>query len=268
MHQINRRVGFQQVAPRPLTGMGFARYQQHPQPVAHAVDLDHGGIIAVGQLARCRRKAELQHVHPAMGQGDRQAQILAGRHLKALRRSAVDGQRQVGQTGHPRRHRTLIVDPQRQRHRLADDGKGRGVLDDQPPVPIVRLAGQQHMQRRGHRGGQRHIMDLTIGDQDCPRHPGARFLGQQLRQRRQHQRPAIVGRIGDGDGADLYTVHRRQFGGDPRQCRVDLRRAGGDFLAGGLIDHHQHDVALWCAILGLQAGVGQSGQQRRQRQPA
>jgi len=34
MHQLDRGVGFQDVAPHPLAGMRLARNQEHPQPVA------------------------------------------------------------------------------------------------------------------------------------------------------------------------------------------------------------------------------------------
>ena len=52
MHEIDRAVGLQQVPPGALARIGLARDQQHPQPVAHAVDRDDGGVVAVGELAR------------------------------------------------------------------------------------------------------------------------------------------------------------------------------------------------------------------------
>ena len=36
MHQIDRRIGFQQIPPGALARMGFAADQQNPQPFAHA----------------------------------------------------------------------------------------------------------------------------------------------------------------------------------------------------------------------------------------
>jgi hypothetical protein len=50
MHEIDRRVGFQQVAPGALAGMRLARDQQHAQPVAHAVDDDHRAVVVQRQL--------------------------------------------------------------------------------------------------------------------------------------------------------------------------------------------------------------------------
>jgi len=50
MHEIDRRVGFENVAPHPLASMRLARDEQHPQAVAHAVDDDCGAVVDKRQL--------------------------------------------------------------------------------------------------------------------------------------------------------------------------------------------------------------------------
>ena len=51
MHEIDRGVGLEQVAPGALAGMRLAGDQQHAQLVAHAVDRDHGAIVDLRELA-------------------------------------------------------------------------------------------------------------------------------------------------------------------------------------------------------------------------
>jgi len=75
--QIDRRVGFEHVAPDALAGMRFAGNQQHPQAVAHPVDDDDGAVVNQGQLARAGRRFELQHIGAAMVDRDRQRDIAA-----------------------------------------------------------------------------------------------------------------------------------------------------------------------------------------------
>ena len=128
MHQVYACIRLQKVPPGPLARMRLARDQQHPKPVAHAVDLHHGGIVPRGQLAFAFGHRELDHVHAAVAQRDRQFQILADRHDEALRLASVHGDLDLG-LGRRARHRALVLDPKRQRHRLADDGEGGRVLD-------------------------------------------------------------------------------------------------------------------------------------------
>jgi hypothetical protein len=101
MHQIHACVRFQQVAPDPFARMRLARDQQHAQPVAHAVDLHDGGVVAVGQLALGHGHLELQHVHPAMRQAHGQFQILAHGNVEGLRVFAIDRDGQFGQSPQP-----------------------------------------------------------------------------------------------------------------------------------------------------------------------
>ena len=138
MHQIDRAVGFQQVAPRPLARIGLARHQQHPQPVSHPVDRHHGGIVARRQLARHLRRRDLEHVRAAALQRDRKGHAFPDPDVELQRLGAVqrDGQRRE-----PARLRIGpgVLDLEHQAHRLADDREGRRRLDRHLAVP-VRLA--------------------------------------------------------------------------------------------------------------------------------
>ena len=51
MDEVDRGVGFQQVAPGALAGMRLAGDQQHAQILADAVDQRDGAVVGVGQLA-------------------------------------------------------------------------------------------------------------------------------------------------------------------------------------------------------------------------
>ena len=86
MDEVDRGVGFEDVAPDPLAGMRFARHQQHPQPVAHAVDDDDGAVIVEGQLLRAGLDLELDDIGSAMIDRDRQRDVAIDRHRELVRR--------------------------------------------------------------------------------------------------------------------------------------------------------------------------------------
>ena len=137
MHEIDRRVRLQQVPPGPLARIGLARHQQHPQPVAHAVDRDDRRVVAVGQLARDRAASTIcSTLTPPRCSVTGSVDAAVDRHVEAQRLGAVerDRERHVAAAG---RRRAQILDPERQAHRLVDDGEGRRGLDHDPAVPVV-----------------------------------------------------------------------------------------------------------------------------------
>ena len=208
MHQIHRRVRLQQVAPNPFARMRLTRNQEHPQPVAHAVDLHHGGVVAVGQLVLHRGQREMQHVLPAMRQGHRQFQIGVDRHREGHWILGIHGNGDLGlraQGG----GRALIFDPQLQRELLADDSKGRGIGDDKAAVPIAGAPGQQHMQRCRQAGGKARIMHLPVGDDHRTGNPRTRLGGNRLGQRGHGQTARIFGPIRKADHAQFGVLQRR-----------------------------------------------------------
>ena len=183
MHKINRRIRFQKIAPNPFACVRLARYQQHTKAVAHTVDLHHRGVVAVGQFAVCRRHGKLKHIHAAMWQSDGQFQIFAGWHGISLRCLVIYRDGYIHLARLARWHSALIFNAKGHLHFFAQNRKSRGIFDDQTPVPIGIIAGQQHMQRGGHIWGQVKIMHLPIGDHNRPRNARAGFVSQGFGQR-------------------------------------------------------------------------------------
>ena len=148
MHQIDRTVGFQKVAPCAPALMRFAADQQNAQPVPYAIYLDQRRIVAVGQLSCGLGQREPDHIATAVGQGHGQFEVLAYRHAEGLRRLPIDRDFKRGQRVFLRGG-TKVVDAQGQDYRFADDGKGRGVAYGQAAIPIALLSGHQQVHRRG-----------------------------------------------------------------------------------------------------------------------
>src|ERR1700737_3258022 len=71
MNEIDRWIGFEDVAPDALSGMRFARNKQHPQPITHAIHDDNRAIVVEGQLLRPRLDLDFDYVGPAIIDFDR-----------------------------------------------------------------------------------------------------------------------------------------------------------------------------------------------------
>ncbi len=268
MHQIHGRIGFQEVAPDPLARVRLARDEQHPQPVAHPVDLDDRRIVAVCQLVGRGRDLKLQHVHAPVRQRHRQLQILAHRDGEGLRFAPVDRDHEIRRCPRRGRDLSLILDPKRERHGLAQNGEGRRVADHEPPIPVLLVAGQQHMERRGHLRRELEIVDLPVGDEDGARHPRPRLFGQGLGERGHHQRALVALAVAHPDHAQLGVAERPNLGFDGGQRRGTLVRPVADALACALVHHRDHDVRKGGAVFLLQGRIGQRQKQHAQRQPA
>ncbi len=269
MHQIHGAVGFQQVPPGALARIGLAGDQQHPKPVAHAVDRDHRGVVAPGQLAGHLGGGEFQHVDAAALQRDRERDRLADRHVEAQRPGAVERDRQ---RCHPaaRRGGADVLDAQGHADRLADDGEGGRCLDDDPPVPVGIRAGQQHMHRPGEIRQRLGVVDLSVGDEDRPGDAVGRDLRRGLGQRAQEPR-AVLAAVAHADLADLQ---RAWLAGavEPRPQAVErLRHLIGskpDPVRGALVDHHERDTGHRQAVLLPPRRLRQRHQQHQRRQRA
>ena len=66
MHEIDRGIGFQQIAPYPLAGMGLARDQKHPQAIAHTIDNDNRAVVLQCLFGIARFDFKLDNVFAAM----------------------------------------------------------------------------------------------------------------------------------------------------------------------------------------------------------
>ena len=291
MHEVDRGVGLQKISPGPLRRMGLTGNQQHPQPVAYAVDRYQGPVVDGRQLAFRRSHRHFRQGRPGVVQLDRVGLVLADRNQGGFRLDSVDLELHLGRR--PARGAVLagvlVLDPVGDDHFLADDAVAGRVLDDQAPVGLVPLAGQQHMQRpaqaRVSGGGGRFIrcalgrlapqflgqvVDLAVGDDDGPgeamRRDFRRRRGQRIHQA--GARPVVGGGIGDLDDADLQVLlivdggHQFLFG------IGNLFQALAGFLARCPVDDDQCLVRLGFALFVDDAGVGQGQQQHAEKKEA
>ncbi|KUP92974.1 hypothetical protein TRIHO_20970 [Tritonibacter horizontis] len=206
-----------------------------------------------------------------MGQRQRQVEIHPDRQAKALGCAPIHRDLQLGQPlifG----NRALILDPQGQGDRFADDAKGGCIANDQAAVPIIAVAGHQQMQRGRQVRGAVHIVHLTVGNGDYPRHPGTGFIRQRAGNCRHQGGTRVIGAVIDGDPADLCIGTSGQglfqFGPGCSHLIRPVRQA----LTGGFVFGHDHDIAQRAAVFLLnhrsRQGCKQYGCGRGPKAPA
>ena len=204
MDEVDRRVGFEDVAPDPL-----ARHAARPRPAAPcsrsrtplttttarlltrvsscgpgstsssitlgppwSIGTDSGTSCPTGTVSCCARPPSLRQLTWAS--------------------SGVAGLlgRGLGQ----------VLDPDGELQPLADEAEARRLLDDEAAVLLARLARQQHVQRRRHRPTQRldvagrHVVDLAVGDHDDPGEALARHVGHRPVERGEELGAVVAGR--------------------------------------------------------------------------
>ena len=270
MHQIDRGVGLQQVAPCPLAGVRLAGHQQHAQPVAHTVHREHGPVVAVGQLALGHWHREFDDVRPAMADRDLDGHAAPDEGRHAERRRAVDRE------PHRRRHAVRCGAEGDHAHDgrdgVADDAEGGRGLHRKAVVLLALLPGQQQVDRAGKRGHAVGIVHLPVRDQYGAGNAVLCHLGGGVLEGREQQRAAVGQRVTAGPDADRPHIERR-FGA--RAGRQPLQRFGqclagvtglfgaaGDALARAVVDHHEGDVGQRPAVLAHERWVGDGEQQR------
>src|SRR6185437_11932833 len=140
MNEVDRWVGFEDVAPGALTLMRLARDQQHLQAVADAVDDECRAIVVERQLMRPGLGLELEDIGSAMIDGDADRHIASDRHEARGRRAAVLAQGEarllVLRAGFGQ-----ILDTHGELQLLADEAKARRVLDDEAAIGLAGLTG-------------------------------------------------------------------------------------------------------------------------------
>ena len=249
MHQIDRRVGLQQIAPDALARMRFAGNQQHPQPFADTVDLHHGAVVGQRQFARRGFDLDLDDIGAGM------FDLKGNRVRRADRRHdggtgfAVEVQLDAGDTAAAPSCR-VIDDPDLDIAALADQREARRMFDGQLAVPFAARAGQHDMDRSAEdrrRAVGRRVVDLPVGNQDGARHALFRDIGQRPAEAIEDagavdRRPRAFGRRAGADHAHVQVLHGRQPGPDMGQRGLGLGRALRDLLAGRRIDDHGGDI--------------------------
>ena len=270
MHEVDRRVRLQQVPPGPLARIGLARDQQHPQPVAHAVDRDDRRVVAVGQLARRRRRRHLQHVDPAALQRHRQLDAAVDRHLEAQRLGAVERDQQ--------RHVAAAAPAPRPRSSTRSDrltgsstiAKAGAVSTTTRRSQSSALPVRSTCTGPGKASSASASCTCAVGDEDRPGDAVGRQLGGRLGQRRQEQR-AVLAAVGD-----VHLVHLEpaglaeppELGLEPGERRRELRAAVADPVRGAVVEHDDGDVRHRRPVLLPERRPGQRREQHQRREPA
>ena len=186
VHEIDRGVGLQQVAPGALARVRLARDQQHAQLVAHAVDRHDRAIVDGGEFAAFHRRGlDLDDVLSGM----------RDLHLHAHRRrprsrcgfpAVSPSRRMVSCTGPGRvpwsstRSTTVCC--------LSDDAEARRGDQLDAAVALARPPGDQRMHRRREaelRGFGRHVMHAAVGDEDRAGDAIRRHVGERRAERRE-----------------------------------------------------------------------------------
>ena len=179
MHQVDRRIGLQQPPPGALARVRLAGDQQHPQPVAHAVDLDHRAVV---ELETSPGSGLARHLDDRRaGAGDRNLDPLldADRHALALR-TAAPSRRMVRVRGvrlWPSRG-PQIVDGDAQRDAICRRCRSRAPRSRAAGGRSPRLAGQQQIERRAAAARCGDVVNLAVGDGDGAGEAGPRDVGQ------------------------------------------------------------------------------------------
>ena len=276
MDEVDRGIGFEDVAPDALAGMRLARDEQHPQAVAHAIDHDDGMIVVERQLARARLDRKLENIGSAVIDRQGQWDIAADRHGHLPRRAAILA---------PRHDRLAlcalllaggalrqILDPDLQLQFLADQAKARRLGDDQPAVALVGQAREQNVERRADRLGGRlgvaggDVVHLPVGDHDDAREALSRHVGHRAREGGEQARPVIAGaglRLSRPDHADIEVALASEAIAERRQRRFGRMLAIADPLARQFVDDDDRGIALRVALFFDHRWVDESGEQDR-----
>ena len=137
---------------------------------------------------------------------------MADGHAEGLRRIGVQRDRHINPACGISRGLALIFDLKAQAGLFANYGKGGGVGDRKPAVPIALAACQQHVQWRGQRGGCSQIMHLSIRDQNNPRNTRLGFLRQGIGHSRHGQGARIVRPVTQAQDPQVGIGQKRDFG--------------------------------------------------------
>ena len=204
MHEVDRAVGLEQVPPGPLARIGLAGDEQHPQPVAHAVDRDDGGVVALGQLALDLGRGDLQHVDPAALQRHRQRHAAVDRHVEAQRLGAVERDRERREAAAPgaaprsSTRSTRLTGSSTMAKAGAVSTTTRRSQSSALPVRSTCTGPGKLVERVG-------VVHLAVGDQDRAGDAVGRQLGRRLGERGQ-ELGAVLAAVGDMHGVHLEAA--------------------------------------------------------------
>ena len=265
MHQIDRGVRLEQIAPRPLTGIRLAGNQKHAQFVAHTIDVDDGAVVDRRKLSGERRGLDFDDVRAAVRDGDVDALRRADRHSPRFHDVAV--------TAHRYRRGSLlgalILDLVGDGLRLANDAEARRGDQRDAAIALVLVTGDERMngcgkaERAGVRG---HIVHAAVGDHDGAGDAIGGHVGERRPERgEQSCAVGLAVRLPGLDHAHVEPGDTAQPPDNGGARFFGLPRAVAKILARAFVDHHDGDRAEGVAILARQRRVGE--RQRDERKP-
>ena len=149
MHEIDRRVRFQQPPPGALPRVGLARNEQHAQAVAHTVDGEDLLVVDRRGLARFSGGIEQHHRGTLARHRQSEALNMAEWHRPIEDRIAVPPDSDAG-FGHLRA-RTEILDNVAQRHGAADDAVAWSIDKPQAAIGLLTLRREEQVEGCGER---------------------------------------------------------------------------------------------------------------------
>ena len=254
MNEVDRGVGFQEVAPGARAIVRLAGDQQHAQPVAHAVHRHRGAVVDQGKLFRPRLDLRLDDILAAAFHGHFHAGGTAYRDGEGLRFAALETEGDRGRALHG-----IVLDADHELHGLADNAVARGFLDHQPPVAGLAVAGHDMVDRRIDiqrvRAGGR-VVHLAVADQDDAGDPVGRRAGQgRVDAVEQH------GSVSTFPGLHLDKVKQGivfRLVAQGFDHGVGGLAATADIHAGRTVGHEHGDIGQRVAFLLHEGGIGQN----------
>ena len=248
--------------------MGFARHQQHPQPITDCIDTQRRLVVAIRQLALKRHKFEMHHGFTCMVEVDGKLHVSSHRDDMAAWCGPIDREAQLGR---PLLERPQRLNPQLDHRRLSCQGKSRRPQDGQAPVPIRLPTGLQKMHRHGKRAQARgsgfKILKPPVGNDHHPRQLCQRQGRKRLIQHGHEQRALVTGR---GRDHILPQIKLGGTGGLPKPAQRLCPHLGPvtKALRCAFIRQHQQNIRQRIAGFLLQFRPRQHHSQRQQRKGA
>jgi hypothetical protein len=268
VHQVDRGVGLEQVAPGALAGMRFAGNQEHAQVLADAIDDGDSAVVGVGEFALDRIDREFDDVAP--GARDRHLQRRRLAYIGALYRNklAVDRDADIDRAAFVAGGDDAIGHVER----LADDAEARRVLEADAAVALVLVAGNQGMQWRVEAGScLGSVVDLAVSDHDRTGDARRRHVAEGAFQRAEQAGfGALVGgvRAARLDDPHVELLEARQPLLKPGDGLRGLVAAIADVLALAAVDHQRHHALQRLTLLVEQHRVEERRGKRKERRDA
>ena len=266
VHEVDRGVGLEQVAPCPLARVRLARDQQHAQFFAHAVDGDDRAVVDRGDLLAGVLGLELDEVDAWMRHRHVDRGRLAGHRLDPVDDLPVAPH--LDRHGAPETGPDL-VDPEADALGLADDPEAGAKRQRDAAVALVRPAGDQPVDGRGEAEvarARRDVVDHPVGHEQRARDALGRHVGDAVAERRE-QLGAVARRavLAGLDPAHLDVPQALQPRFELLADLVGLDVAAVERLTARAVDDDRQHVGQRLAILAGERGIRQCEQQAGDR---